>query len=163
MVTLSQQMKELADGFRKRFGKTGDLTLADMTKLVTPLPFPSGTDLLGGVPIEHSNGTNPFSFKVKVIPPAMKVPMQLAITCTETYGAVWMYDNYLLLNLQNGTQTKIAASNRLTTDGTKSGALNFIIPANTVITNNNFTLGSNSEYGMLFGGISKVVATYTGG
>lgn len=163
MITLSQQLKLLADGFRKRYGKTETLTLADMTKLVTPPAFPSGTDLLGGVPIEHRERANPFNFKVKVIPPAMKVPIQLAITCTESLSYLWMYDNYLTLNLKDGTQKKIPAGNTLTTDNTSSGILNFTIPANTSIANDDFILGCNIEYGMLFDHIDKIIATYVGG
>lgn len=35
-ASLATEMHKLADGFRKRYGVTGDLTIADMVKLITP-------------------------------------------------------------------------------------------------------------------------------
>ena len=92
MVTLSQQLKLLADGFRKRYGKTDSLTLADMTKLVTPHAFPSGIDLLGGKPVhldlyrsdeDHSDTDVPF--KIVAIPPKMSVPITLSVTASNDF------------------------------------------------------------------------------
>lgn len=42
-ASLATEMHKLADGFRKRYGVTGDLTIAEMVKLITP---PAGTILL---------------------------------------------------------------------------------------------------------------------
>lgn len=39
-MTLSQELIELADGFRKRFNKTDKLSIQDMIKLVTPPKYP---------------------------------------------------------------------------------------------------------------------------
>lgn len=43
IASLATEMHKLADGFRKRYGVTGDLTIADMVKLITP---PAGIMLL---------------------------------------------------------------------------------------------------------------------
>lgn len=42
-ASLATEMHKLADGFRKRYGVTGDLTIAEMVKLITP---PAGIMLL---------------------------------------------------------------------------------------------------------------------
>ena len=42
-ASLATEMHKLADGFRKRYGVTGELTIADMVKLITP---PAGIMLL---------------------------------------------------------------------------------------------------------------------
>lgn len=56
-ASLATEMHKLADGFRKRYGVTGDLTIADMVKLITP---PSGIMLLdaGSFRITDSSGSN---------------------------------------------------------------------------------------------------------
>lgn len=43
IASLATEMHKLADGLRKRYGVTGDLTIADMVKLITP---PAGIMLL---------------------------------------------------------------------------------------------------------------------
>lgn len=43
-MTLSQELTELADGFRKRFNKTDKLSIQDMIKLVTPPKYPCLVD-----------------------------------------------------------------------------------------------------------------------
>lgn len=163
MVTLSQQLKLLADGFRKRYGKTETLTLADMTKLVTPPKFYSGIDLLGGTPLKHNDQDNkPFQFKVKSIPPVMKVPLTLAITFCD--DGLLMWGNYLQVNLTSGLPLKLTTNEFADMGNKKTATFHFTVPANTAFGNNIFTIGTNDTgYGMGFSTIQSITATYVGG
>lgn len=166
MVTLSQQMKELADGFRKRFGKTGDLTLADMTKLVTPPPFPSGINLIkkpisfdfNGVGAESKSAT------FDVVPPQMSKPITLTFTLQNNTLLV-LFKGSLILTKTGGAMLKLPipewGSNY---DYNKKWTHDFVvtIPANTSLASGKFTIRFSNSYHTAFT-ITQIIATYVGG
>ena len=171
MVTLSQQLKLLADGFRKRYGKTEILTLADMTKLVTPPTFSSGTDLLGGKPVHL--GLSKYSdqldtdvpFKIVAIPPKMSVPITLSVTVS---GDSYLhFDNsQLIFHSDEKGDIPITLPNVLTDyvdDKTQIKTITAKIPANTFIDSDTVKWRAKAGNACIVDNLEKIVATYVGG
>lgn len=173
MVTLSQQLKLLADGFRKRYGKTETLTLADMTKLVTPPAFPSGTDLLGGKPVhldisilegEKSSDTD-VPFQIFAVPPKMSVPITLSITVSSV-SYLSSSDSKLIFHSDEKGDIPITLPNMLTdyVDGkTQIKTIKATIPANIFIDSGIVKWRVKGGNDCSVGNLEKIVATYVGG
>lgn len=155
-------LNELAQGFQKRFKVSDKLTLQDMIDLVTPLPFPSGINLLDK-PIAKTYNSDSVSFKVKNIPPAMNVPITLEFSVSSgNYGTI-IEGPYLIINVQDGTQKKLFTSGDVNDPYEKTSTFKIIIPANTVIADNTFILKVDITGSLYFTSIDKIIATYRGG
>ncbi|WP_283582940.1 hypothetical protein [Limosilactobacillus difficilis] len=173
MVTLSQQLKLLADGFRKRYGKTETLTLADMTKLVTPPAFPSGTDLLGGKPvhlgISKLDGEDPSDtdvpFQIVAVPPKMSVPITLSITVSSV-SYLSSTDSKLIFHSDEKGDIPITLPNmqpNYVEGKTLIKTITAKIPANTFIDSDIVKWRIKALNECSVGNLEKIVATYVGG
>lgn len=166
MVTLSQQMKELADGFRKRFGKTGDLTLADMTKLVTTPAFPSGINLIKKPIYFDFNGYGPESKSATfdVVPPQMSKPITLTFTLQNDAYLQARYGS-LILTKTGGAMLELPIP-EWTSDyaENKKWTHDYVvtIPANTSLASGKFTISFPNVFHSGFT-ITQIIATYVGG
>lgn len=156
MVTLSQQLKLLADGFRKRYGKTETLTLADMTKLVTPPPFANGTVIAKNIKAVQ---TDEVDFNLLAIPPKMSVPITLMVKL----GPDSWIGNFTLCF--NNDEIRLNYPGMIATEsgiGDYSDHAVVKLPANSVITSTKASLKVIEDYN--FGGtIESITATYVGG
>lgn len=163
MASLTDKMTLLANGFRQRFNTKDKLDIDDMIKLIALPAFPSGTNLINK-PIVKDYGSNSVSFNVNTIPPAMNVPITLTFTVSSSVVSSMILSPYLTINLQDGSMKRIDSSSQTGGNyGSKVITFTIIIPAHTVIGDNNFTLKSDTSYGLNCNQIDKIVATYTGG
>lgn len=171
MITLSQQLKLLADGFRKRYGKTETLTLADMTKLVTPPAFLSGTDLLGGKPVHlglltiDSKSDTDVPFKIVAIPPKMSVPITLSVTFSNI-SYLTLYHNQLIFHSDEKGDIPITlpdVTTEYTSGKTQIKTVTAQIPANTSIDSDTVKLRAKAGFFCEVGNLEKIVATYVEG
>lgn len=163
MVTLSQQLKLLADGFRKRYGKTETLTLADMTKLVTPPAFLSGINLIKEPIHLNLDGSGPKSKSATfdVIPPQMSKPITLTLTL-QAKQFLWISNGSLILTKDNGEELKLTIpgySSEYNASQTFTHDFTVTIPANTSLANGQFTI-SFPNYSHNIDTITQIIATY---
>lgn len=168
MVTLSQQLKLLADGFRKRYGKTETLTLADMTKLVTPPAFPSGINLIKkpiNIHNKYDYRQNSYSNNFDIVPPKMSKPITLTFR-TESTDSLDYFNGNIALYKNDGNQLRFTIPNYQS--GYESGKqqvhdFTIVIPANTTLASGKFTIDFSSDYDYGDFTITQVIATYVGG